>query len=154
MIMEQKKKGVFDKESSGFIDMLEHFNLDKAHTHRCNRRLSANTRNPLKRKEKLIDNEEIYYMKKIEAEFVRTVATIENCDASGYRRFRLKESICQGVVAEYYLNEESETSQSEMESEDEVLDDPLLKNHEKVTTLKEVYDMAVKTTGQRGLEPP
>ncbi|CAB4024715.1 Hypothetical predicted protein [Paramuricea clavata] len=45
MIMEQKKNyhavnfinlsisalGVFDKESSGFIDMLEHFNLDKAH---------------------------------------------------------------------------------------------------------------------------
>jgi hypothetical protein len=49
-------------------------------------------------------------------------------------------------VAEYYLNEESETSQSEMESEDEVLDDPLLKNHEKVTTLKEVYDMTVETT--------
>jgi hypothetical protein len=47
-------------------------------------------------------------------------------------------------VAEYYLNEESETSQSEMESEDEVLDDPLLKNHEKVT--KEVYDMTVETT--------
>ncbi|CAB4032436.1 Hypothetical predicted protein [Paramuricea clavata] len=47
MIMEQKKNyhavnsinlsisalGVFDKESSGFIDMLEHFNLDKAHYH-------------------------------------------------------------------------------------------------------------------------
>ena len=45
MIMEQKKNyhavnfinlsistlGVFDKESSVFIDMLEHFNLDKAH---------------------------------------------------------------------------------------------------------------------------
>jgi hypothetical protein len=45
MIMEQKKNylavnfinlsisalGVFDKESSGFIDMLEHFNLDKPH---------------------------------------------------------------------------------------------------------------------------
>jgi hypothetical protein len=44
-------------------------------------------------KEKLIDNEEIYYMKKIEAEFVRTVATVENCDASGYRRFRLKERL-------------------------------------------------------------
>ena len=54
------------------------------------------------------------------------------------------QSICEGVVAEYYLNEESETSQSEMESEDEVLDDPLLKNHEKVT--KEVYDMTVETT--------
>ena len=53
-------------------------------------------------------------------------------------------------MAEYYLNEESETSQSEMESEDEVLDDPLLKNHEKVTTLKEVYDMAVESSS-RGL---
>ena len=45
MIVEQKKNyhavnfinlsisalGVFDKESSSFIDMLEHFNLDKAH---------------------------------------------------------------------------------------------------------------------------
>jgi hypothetical protein len=45
MIMEQKKNyhavnfinlsisalGVFAKESSGFIDMLEHFNIDKAH---------------------------------------------------------------------------------------------------------------------------
>ena len=119
-------------------------------------------------KEKLIDNEEIYYMKKIEAEFVRTVATVENCDASGYRRFRLKErlierfpqlvfhtpyernrseivyaqTICQGVVAEHYLDEESQTSQSEMESEDEVLDDTLLKNHENVATLKEVYNVA------------
>jgi hypothetical protein len=55
-------------------------------------------------------------------------------------------------VAEYYLNEESETSQSEMESEDEVLGDPLLKNHEKVTTLKEVYDMAVESSS-RGLRP-
>ena len=119
-------------------------------------------------KEKLIDNEEIYYMKKIEAEFVRTVATVENCDALGYRRFRLKErlierfpqlvfhtpyernrseivyaqTICQGVVAEHYLDEESQTSQSEMESEDEVLDDTLLKNHENVATLKEVYNVA------------
>ncbi|CAB3996669.1 Hypothetical predicted protein [Paramuricea clavata] len=117
-------------------------------------------------KEKLIDNEEIYYMKKIEAEFVRTVATVENCDASGYRRFRLKErlierfpqlvfhtpyernrsaivyaqTICQGVVAEHYLDKESQTSQSEMESEDEVLDDTLLKNHENVATLKELLN--------------
>ena len=37
-------------------------------------------------KEKLIDNEEIYHMKKIEEEFVRTVAAVENCDASNYRR--------------------------------------------------------------------
>ncbi|CAB3996333.1 Hypothetical predicted protein [Paramuricea clavata] len=157
MIMEQKKKGVFDKESSGFIDMLEHFNLDKAHViyvikmiiniairrtdvtkdddevrAKCKYEESFNFFCERFVKEKLIDNEEIYYMKKIEAEFVRTVATIENCDASGYRRFRLKESICQGVVAEYYLNEESETSQSEMESEDEVLDYLLLKNHEKL----------------------
>ena len=119
-------------------------------------------------KEKLIDNEEIYYMKKIEEEFVRTVAAVENCDASSYRRFRLKErllerfpqlvfhtpnernrsqivyaqSICQGVVAEHYLNEESQTSQSDTEIEDEVLDDQLLKNHEKVATLKEVYNVA------------
>ena len=92
---------------------------------------------------------------------------VENCDASSYRRFRLKEmllerfpqlvfhtpnernrsqivyaqSICQGVVAEHYLNEESQTSQSDTEIEDEVLDDQLLKNHEKVATLKEVYNV-------------
>ena len=118
-------------------------------------------------KGKLIDNEEIYYMKKIEEEFVRTVAEVENCDASNYRRFRLKErllekfpqlvfyapkqrnkseivyaqSICQGVVAEHYLNEESQTSQSEMESE--VFGDQFLKNHEKVATTKEVYNVAL-----------
>ena len=53
MIMEQKKNyhavnfinlsisalGVFDKESSGFIDMLEHFNLDKAHVRTLLKRL-------------------------------------------------------------------------------------------------------------------
>jgi hypothetical protein len=52
------------------------------------------------------------------------------------------QTICQGVVAEHYLDEESQTSQSEMESEDEVLDDMLLKNHENVATLKEVYNVA------------
>ena len=44
-------------------------------------------------KEKLIDNEEIFYMKKIEEQFVKTVATVENCDAANYRRFRLKERL-------------------------------------------------------------
>ena len=80
-------------------------------------------------KARIINNDEIYYMKKIKEEFVRTVKQVEGADASNYRRFRLKErlrekfpqlvfhtpkrrnkseivyaaSICQGDVAEHYL---------------------------------------------------
>lgn len=39
---------------------------------------------------KLISKQKIYYMKRIFNEFVKTVARVENCDASGYRVFRLK----------------------------------------------------------------
>ena len=119
-------------------------------------------------KEKIIDNEEIYYMKKVKEEFVRTVAAVENCDASNYKRFRLKkrlverfpqlvfhqpnkrnkseivyaDNLCRGMVAEHYLKEESQTSQSETETEDEVVDDRFLKNHDNLATLKEVYGVA------------
>ena len=48
-------------------------------------------------------------------------------------------SICQGEVAEHYLsNEDSQTSQSDIETEDEVWGEQPLKNHKhKAATLKE-----------------
>ena len=94
---------------------------------------------------------------KIKEEFVRTAKRVEGADASNYLRFRLKERlwekfpqlvfhtpkrrnksdivnaarICQSDVAEHYLsNEVSQTSQSDNETEDEVLDQQPLKNHE------------------------
>lgn len=122
-------------------------------------------------KARIINNDEIHRMKKIEEEFVKTVEQVEGIDASNYRRFRLKErllerfpqlvfhtpkkrnkseivyakSICKGAVAEHYLsNEGSQTSHSDTETEDEVLDEQLLKNPEpKAATLKEVYNVAL-----------
>ena len=122
-------------------------------------------------KARIINNDEIYYMKKIKEEFVRTVEQEEGLDTSNYRRFRLKErlqekfpqlvfqtpkkrnksdiayaaSICQGDVAEHYLSDEvSQTSESDNETEDEVLDEQPLKNHEhKAATLKEAYNVAL-----------
>ena len=54
-------------------------------------------------------------------------------------------SIGQGDVAEHYLsNEDSQTSQSDIETEDEVWDEQPLKNYEhKAATLKEAYNVAL-----------
>ena len=119
-------------------------------------------------KEKIIDNEEIYYMQKVKEEFIRTVAAVENCDASNYKSFRLKnrlverfpqlvfhrpnkrnkseivyaDNLCRGMVAEHYLKEEILTSQSDTKTEDEVVDDRFLKNRDNLATLKEFYGVA------------
>ena len=122
-------------------------------------------------KARIVNNDEIYYMNKIKEEFVRTVKQVEGADASNYRRFRLKErlrekfpqlvfhtpkrrnksailyaaSICQGDMAEHYLsNEDSQTSQSDIETEDKVWDEQPLKNHKhKAVTLQEAYNVAL-----------
>ena len=86
-------------------------------------------------------------MKKVKEEFVKTVAFVENCDASNYKRFCLKkrlaerfsqlvfyqpkksnkseivyaDNLCRGMVAEHYLKGESLTLQSETETENEVM---------------------------------
>ena len=84
-------------------------------------------------------------MKKVKQEFVNVVAKVEDADASNYRTFRLKERLLEkftqlvfhipkernksetvfaesiniGNMAKNYLNEEDETSQSEMDAGDE-----------------------------------
>ncbi len=44
-------------------------------------------------KEKVIKQENIFYMKRLRGEFVRTVKCVENLDGSSYRTFRLKERL-------------------------------------------------------------
>jgi hypothetical protein len=44
-------------------------------------------------KEKLIKQENIFYMKKLKSEFVKTVKRVENTDGSSYRTFRLKQRL-------------------------------------------------------------
>ena len=44
-------------------------------------------------KEKLIKQENIFYMKKLKKEFVKTVKRVQNEDAASYRTFRLKERL-------------------------------------------------------------
>ena len=44
-------------------------------------------------KSRIINNDEIYYMKKITEEFVRTVKQAKGADASNYRRFCLEERL-------------------------------------------------------------
>jgi hypothetical protein len=44
-------------------------------------------------KEKLIKQENIFYMKKLKREFVKTVKRVENTDGSSYRTFRLKQRL-------------------------------------------------------------
>ena len=94
----------------------------------------------------IINEESVFYMKRIMKEFVKTVARVENADASNYRTFRLKERLCerfpqlvfhtptvrnkceivyveclsQGSVAESFLDEEIGASESDQELEAEV----------------------------------
>ena len=44
-------------------------------------------------RDKVLKRGNIYYMKKIKDKFVKTVEQIENCSASNYRTFRLKERL-------------------------------------------------------------
>ena len=44
-------------------------------------------------KEKLIKQENIFYMKRLKKEFVKTVKRVQNEDAASYRTFRLKERL-------------------------------------------------------------
>ena len=44
-------------------------------------------------KEKLIKQENIFYMKKVKKEFFKTVKRVQNVDAASYRTFRLKERL-------------------------------------------------------------
>lgn len=125
-------------------------------------------------KKRLLMNEEIFFMKRMKAEFVKTVSEIEGTDASNYRNFRLKErlrerfpqivffspkernkseivyveGLCQGTVAENYLNEDTETSQSEMDTEDEFFNNDVPKGScNKTTTLNEVFNVALTLRG-------
>lgn len=94
----------------------------------------------------IIKEENIFYMKRLTKEFVKTVARVENADASNYRTFRLKERLrerfpqlvfhtptvrnkseivyaeclSQGKVAESFLNEGVRTPESEEELEAEI----------------------------------
>ena len=94
-------------------------------------------------KEKLIKQENIFYMKKLKKEFVKTVKRVENEDAAGYRTFRLKERLrkrfaqlvfhrpkvrtrsdivyseclSKGSVAESFIGDDMVTSQSSQESD-------------------------------------
>ena len=43
----------------------------------------------------MIKEENVFYMKRLTKEFVKTVARVENTDASNYRTFRLKERLCE-----------------------------------------------------------
>ena len=124
-------------------------------------------------KKEIIENENIYFMKKVKQEFINVVARVEDADASNYRTFRLKERLQKrfpqlvfhvpkernksevvfaecintGNVAESYLNQDFESSQSEMETED----DDKSEDHErfkstndaKKATLKELYNAAL-----------
>ena len=94
----------------------------------------------------IINEESVFYIKRITKEFVKTVARVENADASNYRTFRLKERLrerfpqlvfhtptvrnkseivyveclSQGSVAESFLGEEIGASESDQELEGEV----------------------------------
>ena len=94
----------------------------------------------------IINEKSVFYIKRITKEFVKTVARVENADASNYRTFRLKERLrerfpqlvfhtptvrnkseivyveclSQGSVAESFLGEEIGASESDQELEGEV----------------------------------
>ena len=124
-------------------------------------------------RKEIIENDNIYFMKKVKQEFVNVVKQVEDADASNYRTFRLKkrlqekfprlvfhipkernkseivfaESINTGNVAENYLNEEDETSQSESDAEDEGENEDhetfTCTNDAKKATLKDLYNAAL-----------
>ena len=124
-------------------------------------------------KEKLIKQENIFYMKKLKKEFVKTVKRVQNEDAASYRTFRLKEKLhkkfpqlvfhrpkvrtksdivyseclSKGSVAESFIEDDVETSQSSQESDYALdSDDEGHTNiHDtKTATLQEMYAVSLK----------
>ena len=124
-------------------------------------------------KEKLIKQENIFYMKKLKKEFVKTVKRVQNEDAASYRTFRLKERLrkkfpqlvfhrpkvrtksdivyseclSKGSVAESFIEDDVETSQSSQESDYALdSDDERHTNiHDtKTATLQEMYAVSLK----------
>ncbi|XP_028410493.1 uncharacterized protein LOC114533190 [Dendronephthya gigantea] len=108
-------------------------------------------------------------MNKIKEEFVKTVAQVEDTDASHYRTYLLKkrlqvkfpelvfylpkmrrkseivyaESLSQGAVAEAYLDDENQTLETEMDIEDDDLHDEIKNQCDKTATLTEIYNVAL-----------
>ena len=132
---------------------------------------------------KIIEKEKIYYMKAIKEKFVQTVKQVEDCDASSYRTFRLKErliemfpqlvfhtpkkrnkseivyveDISQGSVAESYLEEtEMPMTESDDNSEEESdfeILNPGFRFCEKSASLREIYSVAL-TLRERVINTP
>ena len=118
----------------------------------------------------IIKEENIFYMKRLTKEFVKTVERVENADASNYRTFRLKERLrerfpqlvfhtptvrnkseivyveclSQGSVAESYLNESVGTYESDQQLEAEVDIVPEGASHDYTgATLKDMYTVGL-----------
>ena len=121
--------------------------------------------------EKIIQKGKIYFMNKVREKFVRTVEQVEGVDASNYKKCRLKERLrerfpnlvfhtpkernkseivfaeclSKGNVAESFLKENDETSQSEIDSSDEGQNTNRnkLNADDKKATLKDIYYVAL-----------
>ena len=121
--------------------------------------------------EKIIQKGKIYFTNKVREKFVRTVKQVEGVDASNYKKCRLKERLqkrfpnlvfhtpkewnkseiafaecsSKGNVAESFLNENDETSQSEIDSSDEGenTNRKKLNADDKKAVLKDIYYVAL-----------
>ncbi|XP_028419097.1 uncharacterized protein LOC114544759 [Dendronephthya gigantea] len=119
---------------------------------------------------RIIRQDNIFYMKKLTKEFIKTVRRVEKEDASSYRSFRLKkrlrkrfpqlvfhrpkvrskseivyaECLSQASVAESFMGNNEETSQSSQESDSFEIDGEGYANmHDKRATLKELYTVGM-----------
>lgn len=128
--------------------------------------------------ERLIKQDNIFYMSKLRKEFIKTVRRVENEDALGYRSFRLKkrlrkrfpqlvfhrpklrsrseivytECLSRASVAESFIDMNEETSQSSLESDSAVQTDGerYANMNDSRASLKELYTvgMALKSVLQ------
>ena len=123
-------------------------------------------------KEKLIKQENIFCMKKLKKEFVKSVKRVQNEDAASYRTFRLKERLrkkfpqlvfhrpkvrtksdiayseclSKGSVAESFIEDDVETSQSSRESDYALDSDDEGQTYmiPRQLTLQEMYAVSLK----------
>ena len=121
--------------------------------------------------EKLIKQDNIYYMRKLKKEFIKMVRRVENEDASGYRSFRLKkrlrerfpqlmfhrpkmrskseivytECLSPATVAESFIDNDGETSQSSQDSDSasEIDAEGYGNKCDKRASLKELYTVGM-----------
>jgi hypothetical protein len=121
----------------------------------------------------MIKEENVFYMKRLTKEFVKTAARVENADDSNYRTFRLKERLrerfpqlvfhtptvrnkseivyveclSQGRVAESFLNEDIGMSESDQELDAEVVDEDVVDEGASPdytgATLKDMYTVGL-----------